>query len=651
MGLIGKIFVKLGLDNSEFKQGLGGANKEGNVFAQGFKKIGGILAGVFAAESIVRFGKELLELRNKTNAVRAAFDALNKPTLLNELRAATNGTINDLDLMRRAVMANNFKLPLEQLATYFEFASMRARETGQSVDYLVESIVTGLARESVMILDNLGISALEIRKNMEGGATMAKAVADIINRELSKGNRVIADSVSKTDQLSASWKNFKMTIAEGWIGQTVSGFGTMLQNQMNAITNLFGGRKQAKIDLINKQDNDQAKAWMANINNVKEAESELSRVRRKEYKWAAEVMYEQMLKEYVQREKLNAQQKIISNTTIDGINKQIEALNLLAAAETDKAKQQSYFDEIERLTKKVTEMQMSSSEKAKAAAEAAKQALIAEAEATEGTILSLEKKISLLQQDIDLTNDESKRAAMNQELANLKYRLEVMQKTTQELRDYNALIARAGTALPSVTNNITGQITTTSGSAKATMDKANAERLQAQLDKTKEVGKELKEQYTALDEMAVNFNQKITESISSGIQTLVEGLVATGKVDAGSVVRALVSPFGDMLIQLGEVAIGAGIGLEAIKDSLSSMQGFGAIAAGVAMVALGAAVKAGVANIGKNMGRSAGPSTGYTGGSTFAKSVTPTADLQVVSVLKGEDIWLMNQKVQQRKGR
>ena len=55
----------------------------------------------------------------------------------------------------------------ENLGSYLAFATKRAEETGQSVDYLVDSIIMGIGRKSPMILDNLGISIVDIRNEME----------------------------------------------------------------------------------------------------------------------------------------------------------------------------------------------------------------------------------------------------------------------------------------------------------------------------------------------------------------------------------------------------------------------------------------------------------------------------------------------------
>lgn len=111
----------------------------------------------FALES-ARAGVEMAE---QADGVTKAFNAMDNPNLLDNLRKATKGTVNDVQLMTAAVQANDFRIPLEDLGKYLEFAQLKAQQTGQSVDYMTNSIVTGLGRKSPLILDNLGISAAE----------------------------------------------------------------------------------------------------------------------------------------------------------------------------------------------------------------------------------------------------------------------------------------------------------------------------------------------------------------------------------------------------------------------------------------------------------------------------------------------------------
>lgn len=150
------------------------------------------------------------------SGVEAAFNRLNNPHLLDDLRTATKGTVNDLELMKAAVNADNFGIPVKQMATFMEFAKQRADDTGQSVDYLVNSIVTGIGRKSPMILDNLGISAVRLKKELGGvsgeNATIGKvaeAVGRIIEQENAKTGKTIDTVKTKLDQNQTSWENLR----------------------------------------------------------------------------------------------------------------------------------------------------------------------------------------------------------------------------------------------------------------------------------------------------------------------------------------------------------------------------------------------------------------------------------------------------------
>ena len=65
------------------------------------------------------------------------FDRLNQPGLLDNLREATHGTVNDLELMKQAVKFDNFNLSLSRWAPSSPSPSSRPKDTGQDVNYLV----------------------------------------------------------------------------------------------------------------------------------------------------------------------------------------------------------------------------------------------------------------------------------------------------------------------------------------------------------------------------------------------------------------------------------------------------------------------------------------------------------------------------------
>ena len=687
MGLLGKIWVKLGLDNSEFSKGLKDTDQKSNVFAQGFKKIGGMIAGAFAIESIARFGKELLELRNKSIAVTNAFKALNRPALLNELRAATNGTVNDLDLMRVAVMANNFKLPLEELATYFEFASKRARETGQSVDDLVEKIVTGLGRQSIMTMKNLGISSEEIAKGMESGATFTKAVADIIKSDLKSAGPVLADTISKSDQLAASWANFKLTLSQGFVGKTVSGFGIMIQEQLTAISMLFGGKKQAEIDLINAEDNEQAKKWLATIKTATEANDELARLENKR-KNGAELLYQQMLKNFVASEKLAAEQKKASETTITGIEKQIESYKILAMNEQDPDKLISYVNKIGELSKKVSLMQMTSEERAK--------------KVKEEKIVAIKEEISLLKTLYGTQTDEIDRAYTFESIAAKSLQLQQLEKEGELIA--NGIIPqkeREIALLKELQNYVTkdqplliksiGEEISAREKDLMLLKQTNAELLRkknleldpvnppksmdpnankndpikatyaamqennriAKADELKALNDRLEEETARGKMIADEFGRAVADSIANSMRVIFDAIASGEKIDASSMIQAIVTPFADMAVQIGEVLVATGVAALAAKAIGTVGGGVGAIVAGAALIALGTAAQAAISNIGGSFGKgsSGGNDYNYQGGQKGMSIAGVNTNINVTGILKGEDIYLSSQKVAARKKR
>ena len=99
------------------------------------------------------------ELSHKATNVGKAFQ--NTGVDLERLVEATGGGVSNLDLMQKSIRAINLGIRSSDLPQFFEFAAVRAAETGESVDYLVNSIVDGIGRRSTLVLDNLGIGVTQ----------------------------------------------------------------------------------------------------------------------------------------------------------------------------------------------------------------------------------------------------------------------------------------------------------------------------------------------------------------------------------------------------------------------------------------------------------------------------------------------------------
>ena len=160
---------------------------------------------------------ESLDLAISADGVTKAFNDLNNPGILDELRAATKGTVNDFELMKATVQAKDFRIPLEDLGKYLQFAQLKAQQTGQSVDYMTNSIITGLGRQSTLILDNLGISAAEINEQIAKTGDFMKAVGVIVNEQLSAAGEGYVSMADKIAQKNTELQNAQLKLGQSLI--------------------------------------------------------------------------------------------------------------------------------------------------------------------------------------------------------------------------------------------------------------------------------------------------------------------------------------------------------------------------------------------------------------------------------------------------
>ena len=214
MATVTRLDVDIGAKTDKLNAGIKAAEGQLNGFSKQIIRIGGLLAAAFSVRELVRFGGEASRLAGQMEGVEAAFNRLNQPDLLDRLTKATRGTVSELELMQKAVMADNFRIPLDTFAQGLEFATRRAKETGQEVDFLVNSFVTGIGRKSQLVMDNLGISVLELQEEIKLTGDFATAVANIMSREMSKAGEDIETSAEKTAQLTAAFSDLQVVIGD-----------------------------------------------------------------------------------------------------------------------------------------------------------------------------------------------------------------------------------------------------------------------------------------------------------------------------------------------------------------------------------------------------------------------------------------------------
>lgn len=205
--------------------------------------------GFQIARKVGEIAVEAAVLSGNVEGVQRAFARAipNAVQHLNGLREATHGTIGDLVLMQRTLQAKNLGIPVQELAGLFEFATIRAQQTGQSVDSLVDDIVNGLGRKSTRVIDNLGISASRIKDEFKGVsletlsvAEVTKGVGNIIREEMQKMGDYVDTSATKVSMLTTGWEKLRQEVAK-----RITGDGGFI-DFLNTVVDYYGRLYEAK---------------------------------------------------------------------------------------------------------------------------------------------------------------------------------------------------------------------------------------------------------------------------------------------------------------------------------------------------------------------------------------------------------------------
>lgn len=232
-----KIIVDLILQDKKFQQGIKDAVKDtknlgeqgkssGNMLASGFKVAAAAVAAIGLKELLTDLAKTAAQTQSVESAFKNSFD----PSVLAGMRRAVNGTVDDLSLMQKALNAKNLKIPIDTLNAGLRLAKQRAAETGESVEFLAQSVVLGLGRESALILDNLGISAKRLSEETKRTGNFMKAAADIINTELANAPKTIDDLADSMAQTAAEVENLKGELAKELTPALMVLYSTLLES-------------------------------------------------------------------------------------------------------------------------------------------------------------------------------------------------------------------------------------------------------------------------------------------------------------------------------------------------------------------------------------------------------------------------------------
>jgi len=157
-----------------------------NRMNQRLLRFGGMLTAASDA-ALITFAK-LGESGAKLEALEAKFERMasafgkSSEEMLAAWEEAAAGTLSRAEMMAKANQAALLGLPVDRLADLLAIARNASEATGESVAYMFDSLVTGIGRQSKLVLDNLGIVFTATEAYEAYGLKIGKA-ADALNAQ------------------------------------------------------------------------------------------------------------------------------------------------------------------------------------------------------------------------------------------------------------------------------------------------------------------------------------------------------------------------------------------------------------------------------------------------------------------------------------
>lgn len=142
----------------------------------------------------------------------------------------------------------------------------------------------------------------------------------------------------------------------------------------------------------------------------------------------------------------------------------------------------------------------------------------------------------------------------------------------------------------------------------------------------------------------------IIQATMGGLQAFTDMVAGLEGADASDVLAALLQPFANTATQLGSMLMAEGLGIKAFKESLKTLNPTVAISAGVALLALGAALGSSIRALGGSGTSSSGSNGGYDSGSKTSENQNyeSTLTVEVSGKISGSDILISGSKTKNK---
>lgn len=264
-GGFGKIIDAATKDVNKFVQGLlqavPGGHQFSGVLTQITAGLGSLslgLVAVIAGIAALVAGFVALAIRGAPiRGLAESFDiqvrrvGLSSSKLIEELDKAARGTVSRLDLIKSANVAlagavgefgQQFGQALPQI---LQIARVQARATGQDVDFLFNSLVTGIKRSSPLLIDNTGLVLKVGEANQAYAESLGKTVEQLTaeEKQIALLQATLEAGARATEALGNAQEGAseKIARAQATINNILDTLGLAVQPVFEAILDVING--------------------------------------------------------------------------------------------------------------------------------------------------------------------------------------------------------------------------------------------------------------------------------------------------------------------------------------------------------------------------------------------------------------------------
>ena len=264
-----------------------------NARLMSMAKKAGLAAGAyFGARGLIEGFNALTEQGSKLQSVSKAFGNMSTQSgltanALQKFRKATNNTVDDVTLMTKAnnAMALGLVQGDEQFADLLDTAQRLGAALGQDVTQSLDSLVTGMGRQSKLMLDNLGIMVdtnLAYDKYAEKLGISTSALDDN-QKKIAFNEEAMFQAKKIVGEMGAEQETAAMKTAElsATFANMTSSIGAALSPALTELTETFVVAAQAVSEFFLRQTESETQTAIRNLKEmgVNTAELELSYVR------------------------------------------------------------------------------------------------------------------------------------------------------------------------------------------------------------------------------------------------------------------------------------------------------------------------------------------------------------------------------------